>query len=208
MRAGAARNVITIQRLIQMGVTEHNAPSMVWADWRAGLFAELEVIRGKEQFNQLTLQRFSQEIYKFTLRYDFVIGVDTSMQIIDQDGLKFDIKAVLPDKRTRVDCVIEAVLQDGVLGSASLMAFLYLLPPAGVHGQSYSGFQIAAKGGTGPYTFALTTGTLPAGLALNGATGSVTGTPTAPGTTDGLIFTVTDAVGATADLPPVSITIS
>lgn len=38
------------------------------------------------------------------------------------------------------------------------------------------------SGGTAPYTFAISAGTLPAGLSLNGTTGALTGTPTAAGT--------------------------
>ena len=46
----------------------------------------------------------------------------------------------------------------------------------------------SASGGTSPYTFALTTGTLPAGLSLAGSTGAITGTPT---TTGSSTFTIT-----------------
>ena len=57
---------------------------------------------------------------------------------------------------------------------------------------------LAAAGGTSPYTFSLTTGTLPAGLAL-ATTGALSGTPTTSGIgTAALTFTVTDHVGATA----------
>jgi outer membrane autotransporter protein len=47
---------------------------------------------------------------------------------------------------------------------------------------------LTVSGGTAPYTFAVTTGTLPTGLALNAATGAISGTPTASGT---FAFTVT-----------------
>ena len=40
----------------------------------------------------------------------------------------------------------------------------------------------SATGGTAPYTYAVSTGTLPAGLSLNASTGVVSGTPTALGT--------------------------
>ncbi len=52
----------------------------------------------------------------------------------------------------------------------------------------------SATGGTTPYTFAISTGALPAGLTLNTTTGALTGTPTAAGTFN---FTVlaTDATG-------------
>jgi hypothetical protein len=57
---------------------------------------------------------------------------------------------------------------------------------------------ITASGTTGPYTFGLTSGTLPPGLSLNPTTGVVSGTPTALGT---YAFTVrvTDANGCITD---------
>jgi hypothetical protein len=52
---------------------------------------------------------------------------------------------------------------------------------------------LAATGGTTPYTWSLTSGTVPAGLTLNAATGAITGTPTAPVTSTPLTFKVTDS---------------
>jgi hypothetical protein len=42
--------------------------------------------------------------------------------------------------------------------------------------------QLSATGGTGPYTYSIVSGSLPAGLTLNSTTGKITGTPTTPGT--------------------------
>jgi uncharacterized repeat protein (TIGR01451 family) len=50
----------------------------------------------------------------------------------------------------------------------------------GQGGVPYSS-SIGVTGGTAPYTFALASGSLPAGLTLNASTGAVTGTPTAAG---------------------------
>ena len=52
-------------------------------------------------------------------------------------------------------------------------------------------------GGTAPFTFAVTTGTLPAGLTLDPATGLISGTPTAVGSSP-FTVTATDADGLTA----------
>jgi Putative Ig domain len=57
-----------------------------------------------------------------------------------------------------------------------------------------------AAGGTAPYVWALTQGTLPLGLALDAATGKIAGIPTAAGQTS-LVLTVTDANGFTTTLP-------
>ena len=52
--------------------------------------------------------------------------------------------------------------------------------PAGTKALAYSQ-SLSATGGSGPYTYALSSGALPAGLALNTTTGAITGTPTANG---------------------------
>ena len=56
------------------------------------------------------------------------------------------------------------------------------------------GAVIAATGGTSPYTFSVSSGTLPAGLTIAGSTGLISGTPTASGTVV-VTFMVTDSVG-------------
>jgi hypothetical protein len=55
---------------------------------------------------------------------------------------------------------------------------------------------VAAAHGTGSHTFAVTKGSLPAGLSLNPASGSITGIPTASGR-DTFNITATDSVGGT-----------
>jgi hypothetical protein len=68
---------------------------------------------------------------------------------------------------------------------------------AGTVGTSYSG-AVAASGGIPPYTWTITSGTLPAGLSMNSA-GAISGTPTAAGVgTTNLTFKVTDAGTTTA----------
>ncbi|HET6169057.1 MAG TPA: Ig domain-containing protein, partial [Terracidiphilus sp.] len=52
---------------------------------------------------------------------------------------------------------------------------------------------LAASGGTAPYTWSVASGTLPAGIALNDATGAISGTPTAKADAALLTFAVTDS---------------
>ena len=77
--------------------------------------------------------------------------------------------------------------------------------PGGVAGSAYSQ-TLAASGGTGPYTWAITAGALPAGLNLNANTGVISGTPTAAGIAN-FTVQVTDDTEAT-DTQDLSITIS
>ncbi len=66
--------------------------------------------------------------------------------------------------------------------------------PGGTSGTVYSQ-TVTASGGTAPYTFAVTAGSLPTGLVLTSA-GAVSGTPAAAGTY-GFTITATDAYGST-----------
>lgn len=56
---------------------------------------------------------------------------------------------------------------------------------------------VTASGGTAPYSYAVTTGSLPTGLSLNASTGAITGTPTSE-TQASFSITVTDADSCTA----------
>jgi hypothetical protein len=64
--------------------------------------------------------------------------------------------------------------------------------PNGQVGVAYSA-NLNATGGTTPYRWLLTSGTLPAGLLLNTSTGAITGTPTATANATALTFKVSDS---------------
>jgi uncharacterized repeat protein (TIGR01451 family) len=76
----------------------------------------------------------------------------------------------------------------------------------GLVGTGYSS-ALVVTGGTGPYTFSISSGSLPSGLALNTSSGAITGTPTTAGP---FSFTarVTDSLGATATSSSCGITIA
>jgi hypothetical protein len=79
--------------------------------------------------------------------------------------------------------------------------------PAGTNGTSYSS-ALQASGGTSPYAWSITGGSLPAGLGLSSTTGLISGTPTANGTSN---FTVTVTDGgspAQAKSVPLSIVVA
>jgi hypothetical protein len=68
--------------------------------------------------------------------------------------------------------------------------------PAGLTGVDYS-FTLLGTGGSPPYTWTLSTGTLPAGLTLNPTTGRISGRPILVGS-DTFILRITDSTGASA----------
>lgn len=68
----------------------------------------------------------------------------------------------------------------GCTGSVNITAPSPL--PNGIVGQVYPAQTYIANGGTPPYTWSISSGSLPTGLALGSSTGSITGTPTVAGT--------------------------
>ena len=78
--------------------------------------------------------------------------------------------------------------------AAAPVALSFTAPPAGTQGTPYDGL-ITVSGGTAPYTCALKSGTLQAGLTLN-SNCHVTGTPTASGAAT-IMVTGTDSGGNT-----------
>jgi hypothetical protein len=76
--------------------------------------------------------------------------------------------------------------------------------PAGTEGSAYT-TQLTTTGGTSPYTYAVTSGALPAGLSLS-STGVISGTPTSAGTSN-FTVRVTDGIGTT-NAKPFALTVS
>lgn len=77
-------------------------------------------------------------------------------------------------------------------------------PRAATRGMPYS-YQVSAGGGLRPYGYRMSAGTLPAGLTLDGASGAISGAPTATGLAEGLRIRVTDAGGRAVDTRAFSI---
>jgi len=79
--------------------------------------------------------------------------------------------------------------------------------PTGRVGQAYS-LPLFAIGGTPPYTWSISSGSLPPGLSLNAATGEISGTPTATGAGSAYSFAVTVTDAASLASAPVNFNIA
>jgi hypothetical protein len=133
--------------------------------------------------------------------------------------LAYTLTGTLPSGLTEADGIISGAWPTGTPGdypltvsvedaveqaaSATVLLRLVLLPleivtpmPAFVVGVPAS-VTLVARGGEGPYTYAVTSGSRPAGLSLNGSTGVIAGTPTTPGAYS-FDITVTDVRSTTA----------
>ena len=74
------------------------------------------------------------------------------------------------------DQTITAVFSQSAGGGTVVTPYV---PPPAQYGEAYS-YPYTPTNGAGPYTFAVTAGVLPAGLALDGATGEISGSAIAP----------------------------
>jgi hypothetical protein len=77
----------------------------------------------------------------------------------------------------------------------------------GTVGVAYTGATPSVSGGTAPYVYTISAGTLPSGLSIASGTGIITGTPLSAGASSGLVLTVTDANGIADNSTPFTITI-
>ena len=93
----------------------------------------------------------------------------------------------------------------GSSGTPAPLAITATTLPAGEVGKAYEA-SLGASGGTGPYTWTLKSGSLPADLVLSDTSGSISGTPSSAGSTS-FTVEVQDAAGA-ATSRSLSITIS
>ncbi len=109
----------------------------------------------------------------------------------------------------RVACLVVLALSSGgaVAGCGDSSSFRFgngsldvttTSPPLGARGQAYT-TTLTASGGRPRYAWALRAGALPAGLALDGATGVISGTPTTAGDIGRFTVRVIDADGFVAD---------
>jgi hypothetical protein len=94
----------------------------------------------------------------------------TALLVLTVNTLHAQSRRLLDDVVGRKSTYSFFQSQTGLILSANL--------PSGRVGVPYSG-SFTASGGLSPYTYRVVDGALPAGLALNGSTGAVTGTPTA-----------------------------
>ena len=94
-------------------------------------------------------------------------------------------------------------VSDNVGGTAIKSLSITIMPtPAITTSSSLAGGEVgitylqtlAVSGGTAPYTWSITSGTLPTGLSLN-SSGTITGTPTISGGPTGIVIEVTDNAG-------------
>jgi hypothetical protein len=119
------------------------------------------------------------------------LGTYPAIQPRAQRGVKFGIV---------LTSVAAALILAGCSGGGGNSATTNQVPlvatttslPNGQVGSAYSA-ALAATGGSLPYKWTIASGTLPAGLSLNGSAGTITGTPTASANATALKFTVTDS---------------
>ncbi|HLK77499.1 MAG TPA: putative Ig domain-containing protein [Streptosporangiaceae bacterium] len=96
---------------------------------------------------------------------------------------------------------------------AATLSLSFPAPPSGTVGTAYTD-TLTATGGTTPYSWSVSAGTLPAGITLNASTGVLAGTPTVAGTssftikvTDASSQAATEATSITIAAGPLTITV-
>lgn len=132
-------------------------------------------------YNQQLLATGGEQPYTWTVVAGFMpfglyLNANTG-QIVGHPHISgtFNFKVMVTDSAHPAQTAFESYVLKVNHGLVVNTAF-----PDGVVGSGYS-VMAATTGGTAPYGWAVTNGSLPPGLALNPATGQIAGTPTTPG---------------------------
>lgn len=186
MRIGALRQRLTLQYETTVGSTNPGwfEGKKEWVDWKTDIACAVSVRRGGERFMQSGEggegQRYSHDVYFFTVRQPSVRGVHAAMRVV-HGGQVFDIKHIRTDPAYKREVTLECELQDGVLDNPPLVPAILENIPAGTVGQPYSGFSVSAEGAATPYSFIADALALPSGLVIDESSGAISGTPTDAG---------------------------
>jgi SdrD B-like domain/GEVED domain/Putative Ig domain len=111
---------------------------------------------------------------------------------VDVDSTIFGPGSAVQEVRSRIGCAVTVTYTFSPPCPVITVGSRFI--PAGYVGSLYTGTTLVAAGGTGPYGFTVTAGSLPTGLTLSAA-GVLSGTPTATATAQPLTITATDVTG-------------
>lgn len=127
----------------------------------------------------------------------------TLLDVLSTGPTNFCFVVSIDPSTTDSVTVVSAGVKDTPLASISVpitappLVITTTTLPAGTIGAAYNA-TLTATGGTPPYSWAVTAGTLPPGLSLNASSGAITGTPAGPAGTSNFTVTITDSWAATA----------
>lgn len=166
---------------------------------QATLAVDYFLLRGDDE--QLNLLNDNIDIYQQYLdltnnRYHGGVAALSDVELAETQLYTTQAQAIdLGITRSQYEHAIAVLMGQAPAGFSIVPVLTAKLPVAGGRvGTPYSG-SFTAVGGIAPYTFSITSGSLPAGLSMNPSTGAITGTPTAESTpsTPNLTVTVVDS---------------
>lgn len=153
-----------------------------------------------------------------TLPYSWSISAANGLATLSSLGLELDpvtgIISGTPISVTTTPAAFTVTVTDAAGFTADLAFTINVVGPLSIDtntlpsvnkGSSYTQ-TIAKSGGSAPYTWSITSGSLPAGVSLDASTGVLSGTPTAGGAYT-FVATLTDNAGRTA-IKPLTITVN
>ena len=106
MRSGTKNCVVDIYQISDSGADPvDNSPTHVGAVWKSNVFASFTPRRGREVVVDGQIE--AETWVKFEFDYFDVIGITDTMYI-ELEGVKYDVRAILPDLSTKEYIVIDA----------------------------------------------------------------------------------------------------
>lgn len=182
MYIGNQRCRIEIWRNVVSGQNEYGESVVTPTLWKK-TWARMAARRGNE--HNVGSEIVALTHWLFTTRYMSVKGIQPDFWII-HEGQRYDIRNIMPDEQKHDECVIEARIRNVNMqdegGGEEPEPITITMPSAPDIGYVNELYVAPAPVVTAiePVTFAID-GALPPGLAINSATGIISGTPTVSG---------------------------
>lgn len=105
MRSGTKNAIVSIFRNTQTVHPDYNSPVYTLTAWKEGVFANIVPRRGREV--ALEGQITAESYVRFDFDYYDVEGI-LETDVIQHEGLNYDVKAVLPDLSTKEYITVDA----------------------------------------------------------------------------------------------------
>lgn len=105
MRSGTKNLLVSIQRYTDVRDPTTNALVPVWSDWKPAVFCSAIARKGTELV--VGGQILRQTYIRFDFDYLDVVGI-TDLDVIVYEGVRFDIKGLLPDLSMKDTYLIDA----------------------------------------------------------------------------------------------------
>ena len=144
-----------------------------------GLFS-IDVVDGDAAMRMVAFEAQVTSRDSIVLKRDEMVGLTVTLTIYPANSTDYSVEIAGKTTFWQFTDTWGGAVKSSTTDGSTVLTISTDSLAAGTNGTPYSA-TVAAAGGTTPYTFAVSSGSLPAGLLLDASTGVISGTPSSTG---------------------------